>query len=66
MPRIPALIKAKSVRLRIPQLMIDQIDRMAAATPEATRSSMIRSLLRDRIQQITGEEEKIDGANVPK
>lgn len=66
MPRIPALIEARSVRLRIPQEMIDQIDRMAAATPEATRSSMIRSLLRERIQQIIREKEKIDGANVPK
>ncbi len=60
MPRIQALIEAKSVRLRIPQSLLDQIDRLAATKPEATRSSMIRSLLRDRIQQIIEETEKSD------
>jgi len=62
----PLIIEARSITLFMPRTMIDQINRMAEETPEATRSLMIRSLLRERIQQVIGEKGKDEklGADV--
>lgn len=57
MQRITALIDPRSIRLRMSGEMIDQIDQTAAKTPEATRSSIVRSFCREGLQRIKEEKE---------